>query len=155
MTKTYTISKKKKLVAKIHNLKAKSDFIKIYNIIKMYNNIATKETNNSTYLLFDSLTDNTYEEIEKFLKQVTKRDKKLKKSIDNTSSAQEYKPYAHDEFPVQKDMCPKLKYSNREKNILKKTIYDKKLAEENGSDVIYRKFNVDNLTDTDYGDKDN
>ena len=46
-------------------------------------------------------------------------------------------------------MSPKLKYSNRERNLIKRKRYDQTLMEENGSDVVYCRINVENATETD------
>ncbi len=59
-----------------------------------------------------------------------------------------YTPYAKDEFPSQQGISPKLKFSNREKSILKRRRYDKNITKDIDSDVIYTSFDVDDLSET-------
>jgi len=143
MVKKYTHEKKEKLVEKINQMKQKKDFIKILEIIKKRENKPTKEIGNTTLMFFHDLKDETYNEINKYIKKVNKLNKK-----DTDSNEQEYKPYSSDEFNSTGHISPNLKYSNREKNLIKRTRYDKNLEEENGSDVMYCKFSVNNLTET-------
>lgn len=150
MNKKYTHSKKERLVNKINKLKNKEHFKQVLKIIKSREDVPTKESGNSTIMFFHNLQNETYYELEKYIKSVQKKTKKNKDNDTvNSSSIQEYKPYSNDKYTINKNMNPKLKYSNKEKNILKKTQYDMNLMEENGSDVVYTKFNIDNLTDTD------
>lgn len=152
MNKKYSHSKKKKLVNKINKLKNKEHYVQVLKIIKKREDVPTKETGNSTFMFFHNLQNETYCELEKYVKSILKKNKKTKSNDNDTitsSSVQEYKPYSNDKYTINKNMNPKLKYSNKEKNILKKTHYDINLMEENGSDIVYTQFNVDNLTDTD------
>lgn len=148
MTKKYSIEKKEKLVNKIKKLKNKEDFIKIYNLIQEKEKKPIKEVGESTMMFFHDLKSETYEAIDKFLKDIHKKQKQTNGDQCTTENT-EYKPYSQDEFPSQKTMSPKLKYSNRERNLIKRKRYDQTLMEENGSDVVYCKFNVENVTDTD------
>jgi len=145
MVKKYTRHKKEKLVEKINQLTKKEDYIQVYSIIKNREDKPTKEVGNTTLMFFHDLKDETYDEISKYIKKIEKKNKKTNPK----NKSQEYKPYSSDEFVSNSTMSPKLKYSNREKNLIKRTRYDKNLEEENGSDVMYCKFNVDNLTETD------
>jgi len=142
MVNKYTRAKKEKLIEQINKLEQKIDFIKIFGIIKSNEDILTKETSDSILMFFHDLKHETYEEIDNFLK--------TKKNNENGSddNVQEYKPYAQDDFPGNKHISPKLKYSNRERNLIKRTKYDKDLEQENGTDIMYCKFNVENLTET-------
>lgn len=154
MTKKYRIDKKEKLVSKINKLTKKEDFIKIYNIIQEKEQKPIKEIGDSTMMFFHDLKYETYEAIDKYLKDTSKTRKN--QNLDQSAGENtEYLPYSQDEFPNQKSMSPKLKYSNRERNLIKRKRYDQTLMEENGSDVIYCKFNVENVTDTDVHTTDN
>lgn len=148
MTKKYSVEKKEKLVNKIKRLKNKEDFITIFNIIQEKEQKPIKEVGDSTMMFFHDLKNQTYEAIDKFLKDTHKKQKQHEIDQDSSKNT-EYKPYSQDEFPHQKTMSPKLKYSNRERNLIKRKRYDQTLMEENGSDVVYCKFNVENATETD------
>ena len=143
-TKKYSKDNKERLVTKINKLGKKEHFVSVFNIIQKHEQKPVKEIGNTTTMFFHDLKDDTYREIDKFLKLVSK-----KKTTTETTENTEYKPYSQDEYPLQKNISPKLKYSNKEKNLIKRRQYDENLMEENGSDVIYCKFNVDNITDTD------
>ena len=145
MSKKYTHAKKERLVNKINKLTNKEHLKKVLKIIKDRESEPMKDTGHSTVMFFHNLNDETYTALDKYIKSVTK---KVKKSTPSSASAQEYVPYSNDEFPMQKHLSPNLKLSNRERNILKKTKYDRNLMEENGSDIVYAKFSFDNLTDT-------
>lgn len=73
-------------------------------------------------------------------------------SGDHTSSSHnksvEYKPYTQDEFPSQKGISPKFKYSNKEKNLIKRKRYDNNInaPDEN---VVYCEFDINNITESD------
>lgn len=141
--KKYTHSKKEKLVEKINKLKKKEDYIEIYKIISKNNDTPIKELDNSILLFFHNLKNKTYYEIENFLEgKITE-----KKINDLSECTEEYKPYSQDDFITPKIMNTKLKYSNKEKNLIKRKRYDEILKEENGSDVVYCQFSLDNISE--------
>lgn len=135
----YTTYKKKKLAKRINELRTIEEKKTVYNIIQTSENIDTRESNNKILLLFNKLSDTTYQKIEKYL---DKLDKKRLDTDGNTINTDDYVPYAKDEFPSQKDFSPKLKYSNKERNLIKRKRFDEKLAEENGTEVEYQDFNM-------------
>ena len=147
MGKKYNRDRKERLVNRINKLRTTEDFVKVYNIIQKRENLATKEVEDSTMMFFHDLKDETYAEIDKFVKKTLKKHNNDEDNI-TTTDLQEYQPYSQDEFPHQKHINPKLKYSNRERNLIKRTQYNRNLQEENGSDVMYCQFDVNNLTDT-------
>lgn len=147
MGKKYNRDKKEKLVNRINKLRSTEDFVKVYNIIQKRESLATKEVEKSTMMFFHDLKDDTYAEIDKFVKKTIKKYDNNEDSV-VTTDLQEYQPYSQDEFPHQKHINPKLKYSNRERNLIKRTQYNRNLQEENGSEVMYCQFDVNNLTDT-------
>lgn len=145
MSKKYSTSKKEKLVERIGKLQTKDEYVKLYKIIQKKNkNKPTKQVGDTTVMFFHDLDNETYQEIEKYLDKTLKKYENDSKNSDYT---EEYKPYSQDEFPDEKEISPKLKYSNREKNIIKRKRYDQTLTEENGSDVKYCNFNVENLSE--------
>lgn len=143
MNKEYTYEMKKKLAARISKLdkvKDKQHLIKIYEIISGENPTIT-EKKNEVLMFFHKLNNETYNKLDNYIKQIRK---KLKNDSSNTSTEKkEYKPYAHDDFPDQEKLSPKLKYSNREKNIIKRQRYDETINSDNNNvvnKITYCKF---------------
>lgn len=140
--KKYTKSKKEKLIENINKLQTKEQYIKLYEIIQKRKDHPSKQIGNSTVMFFHDLDNETYYEIEMFLKENLKTTEKR-----SSEATDEYKPYSQDDFPDEKEMSPKLKYSNREKNLIKRKRYDQTLNEENGSDYVYCEFDIKNLSE--------
>ncbi len=126
MEEIYSHEKKKKLAERISKLKKKEDMVKILEIIYQDNKDIT-ENQNGLFMFFHNLNNVTYCKIEAYLKSST-----IKKSseVDETASEKEYTPYDTNEFPDQDTLSPKLKYSNREKNIIKRQRYDIQLSDQ-------------------------
>lgn len=143
-TRKYTTSKKEKLIDKIGELEKKDDYMEIYKIIQKRSKKPVKKVGESIMMFFHDLEEETYAELDKFLKKTVKTNK-----IDKTNSeyTEDYKAYSNDEFPDQKIVSAKLKYSNREKNLIKRKRYDETLNQENGSDVVYCEFSVENISE--------
>lgn len=134
MEKKYSYEEKKKLANKISKIKKKGDLVKIFQIIYGENQSVT-ENNNGFFMFFHKLSDPTYVKIDIFLKQLNK--KRIEESSETLSSEKkEYRPYTEEDFPSQKGICPKLKFSNKEKNLIKRRIYDKNMNNQNDTDVF-------------------
>ena len=58
-----------------------------------------------------------------------------------------YVPYVKDDFPSQRELCPKLKFSNRERNLIKRCRYDESINMDNESNIIYQDFDVTSDSD--------
>ncbi len=178
MNKPYSHDKKVKLANRISKVKKKSDLLKIFEIIYEDNQSLTNnkngifmyfhKLNNETYYKLDAYlkqinrNDNFYTESvtspresegpmsEKYISE--SQDNLSENSDSHTSSSHnksvEYKPYTQDEFPSQKGISPKFKYSNKEKNLIKRKRYDKNIntTEEN---VVYCEFDINNVTESD------
>lgn len=143
MDKKYSAKKKKKIAHKISKLTEKEDLVKIFEIIYEHDKSVT-ENNNELFMYFHNLDDEVYDKIEIVLKAVKERDK-LK--IDSeTSSVEMYKPYVQDDLSMHNGLSPKLKYSNREKSLIKRRQYDHNINIDNEESVVYTKFNVDNMS---------
>ena len=106
------------------------------------------ENVNGLFLFFHTLEDPTYHEIDAFLKSLAK-----KKSADDSatisdtkSDTKEYTSYTKSDFPDQESLNSKLKYSNKEKNIIKRQRYDDYINNESNEN-IYQKFSVDPKSD--------
>ena len=130
----YPYEKKKLLADRIGEVRKKEHMKKIFAIIRKENPQIT-ENNNGIFLFFHNYNTSTYVEIEQYLDSI--------KKDSNSSERLEYTPYATDEFSKQNNISPKLKYSNKEKILIKKHRYDKSTSEQN-----YRKFDLD-MTTTD------
>ena len=123
MEEIYSYEKKKKLAERISKLKRKEDMVKILEIIYQDNKDIT-ENQNGLFMFFHNLNNITYYKIEAYLKSLIR---KKSSDVDETTSDKEYTPYDTNEFPDQETLSPKLKYSNREKNIIKRQRYDNQL----------------------------
>ncbi|ARF09825.1 hypothetical protein Indivirus_3_74 [Indivirus ILV1] len=142
----YPYEKKKRLAKKISTLKRKEDMVKILEIIYADNKNIT-ENQNGLFMFFDKLNDSTYHKIDSYLKSTTK------KKTDETEK-NKFVTYSKNEFSdtVLKTTSdtPKVKYSNKEKNIIKRQRYSEQLQSENNSDknVRYAKFDLTLLSDS-------
>lgn len=141
----YTHDKKKKLAEKISKIRRKDIMIKIFEIIYADNKDITQNAN-GVFMFFHKLKDTTYEKIEDHLKKCeAQRKRKLNADgsspCDSDSTEQrEFVPYTQEEFPGQEGMSPKLKFSNKEKNLIKRKRYDRSLTNETKNDVKYCEF---------------
>lgn len=124
--------KQKKLLAKrISELEKKNDVLKVCEIIKSDPTLANScegitENSNGVFMYFQNLSDATYLGIEEYINNII-----VPVSSDENKN---YIPYAHDEYSLQPNMGLKLKYSNKEKNLLKRRRYDQSLEEESSSE---------------------
>lgn len=121
MTYIYSFEELEKMVDKISKIRKKKYLEGIRDII-IDNNPEIKITENANGLFFHfhNLTNETYSKINNLLKKISRV-----KSSDSDHLSSEYIPYSNDEFLFSSDN--RLKYSNKEKNIIKRKIYDKEL----------------------------
>ena len=154
METTYSYEKKKRLAEKISKVKRKEDMVKIFEIIYQDNKNIT-ENQNGLFMFFHKLNDSTYHKIDLFLRSTTSKKKTLDGNNTTTSecrseNTKEYTSYVKNDFPDQESLNPKLKYSNREKNLIKRQRYDEHLNSEHHSDggVVYKKFDVNVTSDS-------
>jgi hypothetical protein len=149
MEKKYSVSKKRQLVAKIGKIKDKKVLCEIYRIIQTHNNTNPKEVNKHLFMFFHDLTEETYIKIGVYLKKYKKDNKKVDiiKESDTIITTDEYNPYTRDDIISQRNLSPKLKYSNKEKSLIKRRIYDNKLTE-NTENVIYCKYDTPSTPST-------
>jgi hypothetical protein len=151
MDNIFTYEKKKKLADKISKIKKKEELVKIFEIIYEDNKNIT-ETQNGLFMIFNTLNDATYHKLDLYLRSTIK--KKTNNNIITTTSENvsenEYKSYTQNEFPDQEHFNPKLKYSNREKNIIKRQRYDKLIENEknDNNSVVYQKFDTSPTPDS-------
>jgi hypothetical protein len=159
--KVYSHKKKEKLANKVSKIKRKKDLVNIFKIINGENDNVT-ENNNGLFLFFHNLQYETYIKLENYLNHMNNSSNSDNNSDNNNSYSdelsfkKEYKPYSIDEFPSQRNFSPKLKYSNKEKNLIKRQRYDDNINNENNNNnnnnsnnsITYCDFNVSNLTDS-------
>lgn len=170
----YSHEKKVKLANRISKIKKKSDLVKIFEIIYEDNQSLT-ENKNGIFMYFNKLNNETYYKLDAYLKCINKKENFYTESVSSpcyqeisedgnkesiqlsqhsydelseNSSTTDYKPYTKDEFPSQKGISPKFKYSNREKNLLKRKRYDTTINSKT-DDIMYCEFDVNNITESD------
>lgn len=111
---------KRKLANKINKIKDRKILLSIIQIIKVTNpNIKITENNNSILIKFNTLSNETYKNLDNYLRNSVSK-KLLEMSENATSLCQEYTPYVNDEFA---SLETKYKLSNRDRAILKKKKY--------------------------------
>lgn len=150
MEKKYTHERKKKLAEKISKITSKKDQVRIFEIIYEDNKSVT-ENNNGLFMLFHKLSDGTYHKIDKELRRINKRKNYYSDSVNSETYSlerREYKPYSQEDFPVQKGISPKLKYSNKEKNLLKRQRYDNNINQDSDSSIVYTRFDVSSISES-------
>ena len=120
----YTYEQKEKLARRINKIKNKQKLIDILKIIQKdpsYDGMT--ENNNGIFLLFHKLTNETYHKIEKY----------FKKNLNTTSDEQFTESQSTNNIDViysndfDLDNQSKFKYSNKEKCIIKRKLYDNAL----------------------------
>jgi len=132
----YPYKKKVSLSESISKLKVKDDFIKVMKIIHKHNEDVAEiitENNSGIFLFFHNLKNQTYYELEEFMKTF--------KTAPNADK-KEYTPYAKNEFTRQKGLSPKFKYSNDEKKIIRKNKKYEQEKLDSESNILY----VDDLS---------
>lgn len=129
----YTYMRKKKLAKRIESVRTKKDIQRIKKIIFKNNpEIDTLKEQSNIFMHFHNLTDQTYEELDDHLnnRKLRECEKKINsiENIDHTLSSE--------------SSCRKnnerndYKYSNKEKNIIRRREYEKKLKEHNGTEEL-------------------
>jgi len=153
MEATYSYEKKKRLAERISKLRKKEDMVKIFEIIYQDNKNIT-ENQNGLFMFFHTLNDSTYHKIDLFLRSSVKKKSPTDTTSESQSEQKEYSSYVKNEFPDQEKLNPKLKYSNKEKNLIKRQRYDDHLNSEHNSEngVVYQKFDVNTVSESDNSD---
>ena len=144
----YSSAKKQKLADRIADLKQKEDMIKIAQIIYA-ENPHMMENSNGLFMFFNKYSTDTYAKIEDYLEQIKLRDSQ---DSENTATPK-YVPQERDDFGPHEGISPKLKLSNKEKNVVKKRRYNDTLVIENKLDtgIVWQKFDVANTSDSEGG----
>lgn len=131
--KEYNYKNKKKLANELSNIKKKKYLNKIGLIIMKYNNKYV-ENDNGTFMFFNNLTQETYIELDELLTKIKKKKKLNEQYVSEKSlSDSNYQPYISEDNNLSNDSS--IKFSNKEKNLIKRKQYSKKLDKE---DNIYK-----------------
>jgi hypothetical protein len=135
----YTYEQKEKLARRINKIKNKQKLIDILKIIQKDSSYdGMTENNNGIFMLFHKLTNDTYYKIEKYLKKNfnTTSDEPFTDSL----SVNNGDSYTND-FDL--DNQSKFKYSNKEKCIIKRKLYNNAL-----NDLVNNDNNNNNNDDS-------
>jgi hypothetical protein len=142
----YSYDEKKALANKITRIKKKEYLVEIFEIIHQ-DNKSISENDNGMFMIFNQLDNKTFDKLDKFFDKMKKKDTEDR---DSEMSKSEYKPYSKSEFPDQEKLSPKYKYTNKERNIIKRQRYDKILNDDSEqSNIIYKEFDTENMTESD------
>ncbi len=127
----YKIDDIKKILSKIENLKEKSHFEKVKEIIYKENpNIETTKKSSGTLMFFHNLSQNTYKKLDMYF---TKLENFKINTITSTISESNEKTLS--DIPDNNLSEPTIKLSNAEKKIIKKKEYHKQISQR--SDDVY------------------
>ncbi len=127
----------RKIIANlIGNIKKKKYLIEIFNIIQQDPSSSYVENNNGLHMHFDKLNAHTYKKIDDYLKNLKNNKCKILATTSETSLSDksDSHPYSNDEYSSHHASMPKLKLSNKERNLLNRKKYDKAISEYNESD---------------------
>lgn len=134
----YSFEQKEKLARKIQKLKKEKHFMDITDIITKYNpdiNITTNPSGHFMY--FQNLKHETYHAIEKYIKKVSvvKYVSENSENFNTQNSHINVISSFNSESNISEDEQytdnPKLRYSNREKNLIKRKNYDELISCQN------------------------
>lgn len=140
----YPFDKKKKLAAKISDMRNREHLKVIKNIIFNENPEITARKSNHGYLMyFQNYTDETYYKIENFLNKIERI--KLEKQAKSITDSKDRFSVTSDEQCTDYNVTrTRLRYSNRERRLIKRRQYEKIIGEKITDDS-----NVDKITSND------
>lgn len=137
---TVSHEEKTRLSERISKIDKKDDYIQVLKIINDNNKDMFEhmtENSNGIFMFFHKFSNITYIKLKKYLDNLDNLNNLNDSKIGQKPEKQEYVPYEKSEFPIQDGISPKLKYSNREKNIIrKKKKYDKEMKNSE-SDTLF------------------
>lgn len=151
MSNVYTTDKKKKLIDKIQRLTSKADFDQVTKIILKHNSeIESMQNTNGIFLKFGSLSNETYEELSKFVERIEqKKIKQMKNDIMESSEIFSAEELSINNKNSDKNVSKKLRLTNNESHIINRVKYEKELKKnENMSDSDELKIFTNNSFET-------
>lgn len=122
----YSFENKKKLAARISDMRDKETLRKIRDIIFAENpEVSARKSSNGYLMYFQNYNDETYHKIEKFLNKVEREKlERQTKSITETSEQMLLSSEADDPNTNYTVSRTRLRYSNREKRLIKRRQYE-------------------------------
>ncbi|AYV81655.1 MAG: hypothetical protein Harvfovirus49_5 [Harvfovirus sp.] len=136
---SYSFEQKERLARRIQKLKKAKYYLEIEKIITENNPQLDITTNPSgKFMYFQNLTSETYAALEKYLRKILKV-ASMSETSDKSSPAHwemsltpEITKYSEtdDPFPGSSNGNSKLKYSNKERNLIKRKMYDNEINKE-------------------------
>jgi len=126
----FTFEEKERLVKRIHKLKKNKYYEDVKNIIIKHNpNINITSNPSGEFLYFHDLKNETYYDLNKYLKIIRKK-KEISDTSENTYSLDlNFTKNSEDENLF--SGSPSLRYSNKERNLIKRKLYNIQLSEKN------------------------
>jgi hypothetical protein len=129
--KVFTFEEMEKLAHRISKIKNKNNLEAVRDIILTCNpGLSVTQNTNGLFMCFHNLTNETYNKLSTYIKKI----KVNSNSLSDTSENAEYKPYTSNEYPFEGNA--KLRYSNKEKNLIKRKMYDKQIKINNQDNNI-------------------
>lgn len=134
MNKLYSYEDIEKLSQKIQKIKRKKNLEDIRDIIINNNpKLNVTENSNGIYLCFNQLTNDTFLKVDKYVKKYFENESNKKNltdiaiTITSTITEDDNKVTSYIQQNYMYDDNSRLKFSNKEKNLIKKRLYDKAL----------------------------
>lgn len=133
----YTHEQRQKLADSIRKLRKKDHMIKIAEIIYEDNKNITENTN-GLFMFFHKLNDTTYYKIDMYLRTLAR--KKANTDSDINKSETDSEKNTLSKYHSQSDLYDdnneaKLKYSNKERNLIKRHRYEEQLISNQNSET--------------------
>ena len=150
MSAKYSHTKKKKLAEKLEKLTNKKDLKIVKQIININNpNMDVLKKSSCVLMYFHNLTDKTYVELDDYItKKLLKECAKKVQHMNELESAMS--DDLHDVSSAnsgnEQEKKNKYKYSNKEKNLIRRKKYEKALNELNGTEALTVDFEQYNAT---------
>lgn len=135
----YSFEQKERLARRIQKLRKQMYISDIESIIIKYNPDLDITTNpHGKFMYFQDLKKETYYKLERYVRKILKI-KTLSETSENPQHISEIIKYSEDDEPFSNN--PKLRYSNKERNLIKRKIYDKQInGEQSDSASEINKF---------------
>ncbi len=140
----YTYQQKKILADKLGRIKSKTILTNVFKIIHQDTQQFT-ENDNGVFVIFNNLSNETYYKIDCYLNSMKKNrnvinDSDSEQNIVLSDSANSNKSRKLSETQLDENYESKLKYSNKEKSIIKRQIYESLSTESINSNVVYTPY---------------
>jgi len=129
----YSFEQKERLARRIQKLKKPQYYMEIENIITKHNPELNITSNPSgKFMYFQNLKKETYYALEKYVRKILKL-RTLSETSENIQYSPELVKYSEEDDPYSSNATnfgnPKLRYSNKEKNLIKRKEYDKQISD--------------------------